>query len=123
MIYEEAMKVSDEGDTNPNKQFVGGDPKLLFFNLLVPDKHGDTPLDLVINGNSPKSIEIMMEMLVQLPQWPISKLIRKHFSALFEAKGIMNEFLATTIFKNSLMKEPISLQWNFSKDEIFLDYH
>ena len=54
----------------------GNDPedklKQILFSIIYPNKYGQCPLDIAISKNSPKSIEIMFEMIIYLEEYRLS---------------------------------------------------
>jgi hypothetical protein len=50
--------------------------KEVFFQLIYPDDNMESPFDLAMKSQSPKCLEIMLEMLMMSSGAPVSKYIR-----------------------------------------------
>ena len=77
LFYDEIKKFDSEEMQEENPW------KTLFFYMIYPNHNRESPFDLVMSENSPKCIQIMLQMLIELPDERISLFIKKHFSKLF----------------------------------------
>src|SRR5687768_9331674 len=70
LIVEEIRK--GENDDEPNKL------KEILFSVVCPDNKGNSPFDIAIKNQSPKNIEIMLEMLISMEEYSLSQFVKKH---------------------------------------------
>ena len=88
------------------KLFDKKDNKLYLMMILLQNSDGKTALDVAIENNYKKSIEIMLEALIHVSNFSLSKAMYKNFSELLNMNlKIFEEFLNTCYFKTFQMKE------------------
>jgi hypothetical protein len=98
--------------------------KHLFFHAVYPNQEGQTPFDIAVKSQSPKSVELMLSMFIELSEFRLSKFVRKHFSELLGmGLTVYEKYLGSCMFKHASMKQTKSLKWVFDKDEAFVDFH
>lgn len=76
------MKIDDSINGNSpcdKEDELANKNKLIFLNLLYPNAQSESAFDIAMKKKSPKSIETMLLMLIQLPSFSLSKWIMDHF--------------------------------------------
>ena len=97
MVFDE-IKKNDPDEENQDEVNLF---KTLVFYLIYPNNKQESPFDLVIENNSPKCINIMLEMLISVPEYRVSSFMRKHFPTIFPMNlPIFEEFLDSCLFNN-----------------------
>ena len=92
--------------------------------MLYPDFNNMSAFDIAMDKKSPKSIELMLEMLCTLGNFSLSKYFMHHFSELFQMELVsFQNFLSSCLFQLPRMKEIKVLKWVHHTDEYYLDYH
>jgi len=95
-----------------------------YLGLLIKNDQGVTPFDIAIANESPKCIEIQLQMLNSMPALNFGKIIDKHFDYLFHiGTTVFEEFLANCFFQNKLMDTISKVEWNRTGDEFLLANH
>jgi len=119
-IYEEIKKNEPAEDNNEDENPY----KSLIFYLVYPNHKQESPFDIAIKNNSPKCVDLMLQMLIEVPEYRVSHFIKSHFSTLFTMKlGSFEGFLESCLFTNLPMINIKAINWKSSKNEVFLDYH
>ena len=74
--------------------------------ILLQNNEGETALDVAIENNYKKSIEFLLEALIQVSNFSLSKAMYKNFPALLNMNlKIFEEFLNTCYFKTFQMQQ------------------
>ncbi len=76
LIVDEIKKFDSEEVDNPWKN--------LYFHIIYPNKDKESPFDIAMIDQSPKCVELMLQMFIELDSFSISLYIKKHFSQLFQ---------------------------------------
>ena len=63
--------------------FQEEDPEL-YSMLLMPDKNGNTPVDIALDNQSPKCLELMLAKIATLTQIKASRVFADRFGELFD---------------------------------------
>ena len=72
---------------------------LEYMSILLKNRLGKTALDIAVINESPKCIEIMLDMLNEMPDNNFGKLTDHHFSKFFEmGTRVFDEFLGNCFF-------------------------
>jgi len=119
-IFEEIMKNEPPEDNiedeNPYKNYI--------FYLVYPNHKQESPFDIAIKNNSPKCVDLMLQMLIEVPEFRVSHFIKSHFSTLFPmGLASFDSFLDSCLFTNLPMTSIKAINWKSSDNEIYLDYH
>lgn len=116
MVVEEIKKEDSEDDPNPLKAIL--------FSAIYPDNTGVSPFDIAIKNQSPKNIELMLEMLISLEEYSLSKFIKKHIPKLFSMQlKVFEKYLESCFFKHKSMQDTKTLKWIYEENEAFVDHH
>jgi len=95
-----------------------------FFGVLLKNNKGQTPLDMAVDNESPKCIELMLMMLNKQPSLSLSGLVDVHFDKLFSlGTKIFEEYLANCWFQNKIMDSIQKVEWSHHSDTIYMAYH
>ena len=80
------------------------DNKIFHLAFLLPDINGVTPIEKAINQNSAKTLEIILNSLVEIKHFNVSRSLYQHFPKLFETglKSFEN-YLKTCYFETFQM--------------------
>jgi len=84
-----------------SKKEQRGDRNAVFeyLSLLVKNSQYKTPLDIAVANESPKCIEIMLNMLNEMPDYNFGKLTDHHFNKFFEmGTKVFDDFLGNCFF-------------------------
>lgn len=80
--------------------------RIYYLMILLQNADGKTALDVAIENNYKKSIELLLQYLIKVAQFSLSKAMYKHFSTLLNMElKIFEEFLSTCYFKTFQMKQ------------------
>jgi L-ribulose-5-phosphate 3-epimerase UlaE len=81
--------------------------------VVYPDVNtGMSAFDLAVKSKSPRSIETMLEMLVQLPDLRVGRYIRKHYSDLFGSGLVAFEnYINSCMFRHKRMLTTQYVRW------------
>lgn len=80
--------------------------RIYYMMILLQNADGKTALDVAIENNYKKSIELLLQYLIKVAHFSLSKAMYKHFSTLLNMElKIFEEFLSTCYFKTFQMKQ------------------
>jgi hypothetical protein len=92
--------------------------------ILTPDEKGDNALDLAIKGNTPKSLDLMIDMLSWTKNGTITRMMLKCFPKLmFIQSEIFQQFLNNITFKPALMEKANIIPWPEDLQEFIFASH
>ena len=92
--------------------------------VLLPNELGKTPLDLAIEHDLVKNIEVMLLKLSLLPNFRLSKLLYKKFPIFFKKDmRAFYKYLDTCFFKTVQMKSNNKLHLNSSDDPYIIAHN
>ena len=63
LLFEEAMKTDEENDAKKKEVLLA---------IIYPNSMGDSPFDIAIRNQSPKNLELMLNMLILLNDYRCS---------------------------------------------------
>uniref|UniRef100_A0A7S3JKB8 Ion transport domain-containing protein n=1 Tax=Euplotes harpa TaxID=151035 RepID=A0A7S3JKB8_9SPIT len=92
----------------------------LYYSMLVlEDQFGKTPLDIAIENNSAKIIEVILNNLLKLDHFSLSKVIYKKFPILFKMNlKAFEKYLNTCYFVTQQMKSITKVRLQEGEDTI-----
>ena len=83
-----------------------------------------SPFDYAVHSQSPKSIEVMLEMMIYLEDYSMSQFIKKHITTLLAMElKVFEKYLDYCFFKHKNMKETKTIPWDYDEDEVYIDFH
>jgi hypothetical protein len=84
---------------------------LSLLHILYKNHDGKTALDIAIDQEAPKSIEVLLNNLRSLSDYSLSRHLYHHFEVLFEmGLKCFEDYLETCFFKTIEMKETNKLR-------------
>ena len=117
MIYDEALRLCD---TNDQGDLI----KSILLSVVYPDNQKVSPFDKTIKSLKPKSIKLMIDMLLMSPGERTSKFVRKHFDLMSQLNVPNFEaYLESCLFTHIKDQKTLSIPWNFEEKEVYIDYH
>lgn len=67
LVYEEVKKLDPDEASDEHNPW-----KSIYFSLIYPNGEFESPFDIAMKNNSPKCIELMLTMLIEVPEYRIS---------------------------------------------------
>jgi hypothetical protein len=114
MIHDKFTNAKNEGKLKPSEINTP-------LTLLHPDKDGHTALDVAVEKNRPKSLEVMIDMLSGYEEYMLSKLMLSIVPKMItESNDTTLNFYNSAIYKPPLMQEAMIIPWpNDLEDFVF----
>ena len=126
--YREGSTICHDFAINPDKLaevlelFQEEDPDL-FSMLLLPDKNGNTPVDIALDNQSPRCLELMLAKLATLSSIKCAHLVLDRMDELMEMDlQSFQTFLGSCVFQTPQMKQITTLNLK-EETEMFFDVH
>jgi hypothetical protein len=78
---------------------------IYFTSIVLPDQQDESPMNLALSRNTPKTVELYMKYISMLPEFRLSKSFYQKFENLFEM-GVLSfkDYLSSCYFQTAQMK-------------------
>ena len=91
--------------------------------LVMPDKNGNTPVDIALDNQSPRCLELMLAKLARLSSVKCAHLVLDRLDELLAMDlRSFQSFLESCVFQTPQMKQITSLSLK-EETEMFFDAH